>query len=96
MDNINNQLQQLSKQLDGLTEGTAQYQVQHDVLGFILLPECSILHYIYNYVDISYMALTFSMVLLQGVAEEYNRLKDHKRVSVSFYVIYSDLSKINK
>lgn len=27
MDNINNQLQQLSKQLDRLTDGTAQYQV---------------------------------------------------------------------
>ncbi|KAM9329675.1 occludin-like [Gastrophryne carolinensis] len=40
MDDINNQLQQLNKQLDGLTEGSAQYQ---------------------------------------GVAEEYNRLKDQKR-----------------
>ncbi|KAM5192320.1 occludin-like [Mantella aurantiaca] len=40
MDDINTQLQQLNKQLDGLTEGTAQYQ---------------------------------------GVAEEYNRLKDLKR-----------------
>ncbi|MEE6487822.1 hypothetical protein FKM82_015050 [Ascaphus truei] len=40
MDNINNQLQQLSKQLDGLTEGSTPYQ---------------------------------------GVAEEYNRLKDLKR-----------------
>ncbi|XP_073515706.1 occludin-like [Phyllobates terribilis] len=40
MDNINTQLQQLNKQLDGLTEGTTQYQ---------------------------------------GVAEEYNRLKDVKR-----------------
>ncbi|KAM4709035.1 occludin-like isoform 1-T3 [Discoglossus pictus] len=40
MDDINNQLQQLNKQLDGLTEGTTQYQ---------------------------------------GVAEEYNRLKDLKR-----------------
>ncbi|XP_068090231.1 occludin-like [Hyperolius riggenbachi] len=42
MDDINNQLQQLSKQLDGLTEGTAIYQ---------------------------------------GVAEEYNRLKDIKRTT---------------
>ncbi|KAM8961148.1 occludin-like [Pelodytes ibericus] len=40
MDDVNNQLQQLGKQLDGLTEGTIQYQ---------------------------------------GVAEEYNRLKDLKR-----------------
>ncbi|XP_063311519.1 occludin-like [Pelobates fuscus] len=40
MDDINNQLQQLSKQLDGLAEGSVQYQ---------------------------------------GVAEEYNRLKDLKR-----------------
>lgn len=48
MDDINTQLQQLNKQLDGLTEGTAQYQVLYKSAEHNLLPCASRIMFLWH------------------------------------------------
>lgn len=70
MDQLSDQIHQLSRELDGLDEDSIKYQVQESV-GV----RSGVLR---SSVQVRTIACIF---LFQEVADEYNRLKDLKRVS---------------
>lgn len=70
MDELSDQIHQLSRELGGLDEDSIRYQVQESVwvrAGMLCLSE--------------QMRAIVCVFLFQGVADEYTRLKDLKRVS---------------
>lgn len=71
MDDINDQINKLSRELDTLEEGTSKYEVSDWNMSWWIL-----------HLPVVQIHMTFLFYLiLQAVAEEYNRLKDVKRVS---------------
>lgn len=70
MDKLSDQIHQLSRELDGLDEDSIKYQVQESVWVRSGMLPWSV-----------QMRAIVCILLFQGVADEYNRLKDLKRVS---------------
>lgn len=67
MDELSDQIHQLGRELDGLDEDSIKYQVQESVWVSL---RC-----------VAFVSANESIFLFQGVADEYNRLKDLKKVS---------------